>query len=106
MKITNLVGGIPVPKDIDDRIGRFQIDSSLVQSDFEIASRVLRGIVILRAEHLLAQHAIEYTGIAPFFETHSKGGELPLYVCTVTQVWGRIHSVTWKKSDGWDKTIV
>ena len=23
MKITNLVGGIPVPKDIDDRIGRF-----------------------------------------------------------------------------------
>ena len=100
MKINRLVFGVPVPEDIDRRRGRFESDMKLVEHEFEAVARLMRNVVVMRAECMMQRHSIEYHGVSPYFEVVEKMSLVPIYIPTVTTEFGKIVKVEWQKATG------
>lgn len=100
MKIVKVAGGVAVPDNIAKRHGKFTVDSHLIADNYEEALRVMRGIVVLRAEHDIATLTIEYTALAPFFDVVEIGMVIPTYTPVIHMKTGKgIIKVVWKRVD-------
>lgn len=63
----------------DRRIGRFFIESDIIEYYPDLARQVLKDVIIVRAEHLFAYDSMEYMGISEAFEEIKAGELAPLY---------------------------
>lgn len=65
------------------RLGRFYLDSDLVEQDFFAAKRILGNFVIMRCEYLYHRHAFEYVAASALFDCVERGDEIPEYEIVV-----------------------
>ncbi len=79
MKINRLFDGVLVPKDIERRIGVFDIDADMAQHAYVEVSQVMRGMVVLEATNSFANKRITYTALHPRFDVVEAGHVIPRY---------------------------
>lgn len=80
----------------DNRLGRFQIGIDVINDAPEIVTRIMGETIILRAEALLSNKAIEYHAICEHFEELPDGMTLPEYDVIYD---GETDKITWAKSE-------
>lgn len=69
-----------MPTELEDRVGRLLVGDSFFKNASREQIRFVFGeLVIVRAEHLYAQQAIEYTAYSELFDLVDKGEEIPEY---------------------------
>lgn len=101
MKIIKLIGGDLIPSDIEKRIGKFRIDSGMVMTDFEAMARIMKNVVVIRADNDLASHTVEYIAMSPYFDVENETFyQPPFYYPTITMNNGHIIKVVWTKAKG------
>lgn len=65
------------------RIGRFSISRSIIDRHPVVACKLLRDIVIVRAELNYATDAVEYTGLSEKFDLVNRFGLPPQYLIEI-----------------------
>ena len=63
----------------DSHIGRFLIESDIIEYHPSLAKDILRDVIIIRAEQVWAYDSIEYHGISYSFDEVEKGMRIPTY---------------------------
>ena len=77
------------------RIGRFRITREMIEKEYLNCVRVMEGIVVIRAEHMLETDTVEYIAISKYFEPVPVGQLAPLYEATLHTVGGVVEKVEW-----------
>jgi len=63
----------------ENRIGIFAIDHHFIKDDEEFVRALMRHVIIVRAESMYSQDAIEYVGYSDLFEPISPKYRAPNY---------------------------
>ena len=64
---------------VEKRFGRFRLaDIYLVQNHYAV-SQVMQNVIVLRAEHLMAERCVEYVAWSEMFEIVPDGVMIPFY---------------------------
>lgn len=89
----------PLPQNFvtEDRCGKFAVTMGIFVERPEELERILRGVLITRAEMVLARKTIEYQGYSPHFDRVQPGEELPGYSPIIHMVNGEIDKIEWKR---------
>lgn len=61
------------------RRGRFRIDLALIDSDPEVAVRILAGLLVVRAHVMWEHRSIEYVALGDAFSPVPPGARTPYY---------------------------
>ncbi|MCK5643250.1 MAG: hypothetical protein KAJ19_20745 [Gammaproteobacteria bacterium] len=69
------------PSDLMDRPGRFKLNVGVLETDPDVAMKIMARCIIVRAEQLWHERAIEYRAYSLDFEKHELyGSPIPEYV--------------------------
>lgn len=69
---------------MDRRIGKVLISIDLIQNQPDLVRELTEGMIIVRAEQLFVEGAIEYIAISDHFDEVAEGGTAPNYMAKVT----------------------
>lgn len=76
------------------RYGRFQVPLDLIEQHPAAIRAVMGEVIVLRAEALIAAHAIEYEAVCPDFDIVAHGEAMPTYDVIFE---ADTHKVVWVK---------
>ncbi len=72
----------PVPEDrLNEHIGRFYITLEMIREHPEKVAVMLKGVVVVMAQAMIAYDMIEYHGFHPDFRVAPMGRDIPEYKC-------------------------
>lgn len=63
----------------DRRLGRFRIDLEIINESPEVVRRVMRDVIVIRAETMLMDAVIDYHAQCEAFDPVPQGEEAPAY---------------------------
>lgn len=99
MRISYIHGGIVIPKDMKCRWGKFSVGREVVDEDPILMMRLMRHVIVHKADYDPASQTIEYTATSPYFEPIPEHQKAPDYSIIFTQEDGHITKVEWKKTE-------
>jgi hypothetical protein len=83
----------------DKRIGRFSVSRYEVDERPHVVRKVMKDVIVLRAEFMGYSDRIEYHGIHASFAAIGEAEEPPLYLIEVTQNGdGSVGKVKWVRT--------
>ncbi len=80
-------------------LGRFVIESRVIEELPGLARQILAGLIVVRAEQMFHRNGIEYVAIGPDFLPVARGEEVPRYDVIVKDLVGGTHHVQFIRSD-------
>ena len=64
---------------VNQRVGKFNIDRYLIDNDPSSVRKIMGQCIVIRAEHMFMNDAVEYIAISDHFDNRERGALIPEY---------------------------
>jgi len=64
---------------MQQRMGRFSLEDSLLTDMPEVGTKVMNGVMVVQCTHNFLTNSFDYLGVSEHFEGVEEGGDIPSY---------------------------